>query len=103
MKKNNVTQENPYHLTFKFANNEEITESPSEEKSLSYSGIFIIDEVQTQKEFKTFIGITVFTGLFGLIVILLLKPLKRLTHGAEDNEVEMLEQEQYEISDPSIN
>jgi POT family proton-dependent oligopeptide transporter len=31
-----------------------------------------------------FIGITLFTVLFGLIVIALLKPLKRLIHGAED-------------------
>lgn len=37
-------------------------------------------------EYTIFAGITVFTVLFGLLVILLLKPLKRLTHGAEDNE-----------------
>jgi len=46
-----------------------------------------------------FAGITIFTTVFGLIVIFMLKPLKRLTHGAEDNEREMLEQEQYEIAD----
>ena len=37
-------------------------------------------------EYTIFSGITVFTVLFGLLVIALLKPLKRLTHGAEDNE-----------------
>jgi len=37
-------------------------------------------------EYTIFIGITAFTIIFGLLVILLLKPLKRLTHGAEDNE-----------------
>lgn len=37
-------------------------------------------------EYAIFSGITIFTILFGLLVILLLKPLKRLTHGAEDNE-----------------
>ncbi|MFK8039167.1 MAG: peptide MFS transporter [Crocinitomicaceae bacterium] len=37
-------------------------------------------------EYTIFAGITVFTVIFGLLVILLLKPLKRLTHGAEDNE-----------------
>jgi len=37
-------------------------------------------------EYTIFIGITIFTVLFGLLVIALLKPLKRLTHGAEDNE-----------------
>ncbi|MBL4708120.1 MAG: peptide MFS transporter [Flavobacteriales bacterium] len=37
-------------------------------------------------EYTIFSGIVVFTVLFGLLVIALLKPLKRLTHGAEDNE-----------------
>ena len=35
-------------------------------------------------EFQVFTGIAVFCTLFGLLVLLLLKPLKRLTHGAED-------------------
>jgi len=41
------------------------------------------------------------TLVFGLLVILLLKPLKRLTHGAEDNEVEMHndETEGFELAD----
>ncbi|MDQ3190285.1 MAG: peptide MFS transporter [Bacteroidota bacterium] len=101
--KNNVTKENPYHLTFNFAQNKEENASLTQANLLNYSGVFIIDEVQTKSEFNTFIGITIFTGLFGLLVILLLKPLKRLTHGAEDNEVEMLETEPFEISDPKIN
>jgi len=40
-------------------------------------------------EFSIFTGIAIFTVIFGIIVIALLKPLKRLTHGAEDNEVMM--------------
>ena len=35
-------------------------------------------------EYAIFTGITIFTVIFGLLVIALLKPLKRLTHGAED-------------------
>jgi len=35
-------------------------------------------------EFAIFGGIAAFTILFGLIMIAFLKPLKRLTHGAED-------------------
>ncbi len=46
-----------------------------------------------------FAGITIFTVCFATLVLIMLKPLKRLTHGAEDNEREMLEQENYEISD----
>ncbi|TVZ26817.1 POT family proton-dependent oligopeptide transporter [Gillisia sp. Hel_I_86] len=50
-----------------------------------------------------FSGITIFTVTFASIVLLMLKPLKRLTHGAEDNEREMLEQEPYELADTEIN
>ncbi|PSR10282.1 MAG: hypothetical protein C7N36_19370, partial [Bacteroidetes bacterium] len=35
-------------------------------------------------DFQTFTGIAVFCTLFGLLVLAILKPLKRLTHGAED-------------------
>ena len=40
-------------------------------------------------EYTVFAGITGFTVVVGLIFILLLKPLKRLTHGAEDKETVM--------------
>jgi POT family proton-dependent oligopeptide transporter len=46
-----------------------------------------------------FAGITIFTVIFSAIVLIMLKPLKRLTHGVEEEEREMLEQEQYEIAD----
>lgn len=38
-------------------------------------------------EFQVFTGIAIFCILFGILVLLLLKPLKRLTHGAEDDGV----------------
>ncbi|MGJ8745761.1 peptide MFS transporter [Polaribacter sp.] len=52
-------------------------------------------------EYTIFTGIVVFTVIFGLIVLALLKPLKRLTHGAEDNEIEMHndEAEGFELAD----
>ena len=34
-------------------------------------------------EFWTFTGITIFCTIFGVLVILIIKPLKRLTHNAE--------------------
>jgi POT family proton-dependent oligopeptide transporter len=37
-------------------------------------------------EYTIFIGITIFTVIFGLLVIVALKPLNRLVHGAEDLE-----------------
>ncbi len=39
-------------------------------------------------EFAIFTGIAVFCTVFGILVLFLIKPLKRLTHGAEDLEVE---------------
>jgi len=35
-------------------------------------------------EFEVFTGIFLFTTLFGVLLLLMLKPLKRLTHGAEE-------------------
>ena len=40
-------------------------------------------------EFQVFTGIAIFCTLFGILVLLLLKPLKRLTHGAEEKKVEI--------------
>ena len=45
-----------------------------------------------------FSGITIFTVVFASIVLLMLKPLKRLTHGAEDNERKLAEQEEFELA-----
>ena len=51
-------------------------------------------------EYTIFIGITVFTVVFGVLVIALLKPLKRLTHGAEDIEdTHNEETEGFELAD----
>jgi len=40
-------------------------------------------------EIVVFTGITITCVLFGVLVLFLLKPLKRLTHGAEDHETEL--------------
>jgi POT family proton-dependent oligopeptide transporter len=37
-------------------------------------------------EYSVFLGILVFTIVVGALFLMLLKPLNRLTHGAEDNE-----------------
>lgn len=72
-------------------------------KDERYVGQIIVDRFQTDLEYRTFAGITIFCVIFGVLVILLLKPLKRLTHGAEDKEIEGLEQEKYELADEDIN
>ena len=71
-------------------------------KDDKYIGEVDIDQFQTDLEFKTFMGIVIFTVAFGILVILLLKPLKRLTHGAEEKEIEGLEAEGYEIADDEV-
>lgn len=44
-------------------------------------------------EYAVFSGITIFTVIFALLIIAILKPLKRLTHGAEEAERDMSEEE----------
>jgi len=59
---------------------------------------------QSAGELEIFTGIAVFCTLIGLLVIALLKPLKRLTHGAEEGEADdPLEQEPFELADERIN
>ena len=94
LKEENVTAENPYHILIDF--------KQGDEKN-GYKGNFIVEEIQTDLEYTTFWGITIFTSIFGLLVILLLKPLKRLTHGVEDSERELPEQEQYDLGEKDFN
>jgi POT family proton-dependent oligopeptide transporter len=54
-------------------------------------------------ELTIFTGITIFCVVFCFVVLLILKPMKRLTHGAEDNERDMLEAERFELANPEIN
>tara|TARA_R110001583_G_C5640843_1_gene407859 strand:- start:682 stop:2301 length:1620 start_codon:yes stop_codon:yes gene_type:complete len=50
----------------------------------------VLGEISSEfGEYTIFAGITIFTVIFGLIVIALRKPLNRLTHNAEDNEAEI--------------
>ncbi|MBM1104689.1 peptide MFS transporter [Aurantibacter crassamenti] len=61
----------------------------------------VIGEYSVQAgELKIFGGLFIFAVLFGLLIILLLKPLKRLTHGAEDKEtlIKDDENEGFELS-----
>jgi POT family proton-dependent oligopeptide transporter len=71
-------------------------------KDEKYVGQIVVDQFQTDLEYRTFAGITIFCVAFGVLVILLLKPLKRLTHGAEDKEIEGLEQEGFELADDEV-
>jgi POT family proton-dependent oligopeptide transporter len=50
----------------------------------SYSGSIEVFEVQDNKEFWTFVMIFAFAGAFGILLLLFLKKLRKLAHGAED-------------------
>jgi POT family proton-dependent oligopeptide transporter len=89
----------PYNAT---ADDKLLTFLKFDYKEGNYVGSINVDQFQTDLEFNTFAGIIVFTVAFGVLVILLLKPLKRLTHGAEEKEVEKLEAEGFEIADDEV-
>lgn len=104
LKKNNVTEEKPYHarLTFeKDPDAAQVIENRGDGKNYEVS--FVLEEEQSEQEFSTFMWLTIFTVSFGLLLIVFLKRLKRLTHGAEDKSIEGLEQEGYELADREIN
>ena len=66
----------------------------------------IVGESATDFGEKTvFTGIVIFTVIIGGLFILILKPLKRLTHGVEDQERDLKfeEAEGFELADPEIN
>ena len=59
-------------------------EKTNGDATTSWEGELEVFEVQDNQELWTFISIFIFTVLFGLLLIVFLKRLKRLTHGAED-------------------
>jgi POT family proton-dependent oligopeptide transporter len=67
-----------------------VVELESENKenvtSDDYSGTIQVFEIQDNKELRTFFGIFVFTAAFGILLLLFLKRLKKLTHGVEEQE-----------------
>ncbi len=90
LRENKVTKENPYHTTLTFekdSDKAQIIENKGDGKD--YSASFVIEEEQNAQEYKIFKFLTIFTVAFGFLLILFLKRLKKLTHGAEDNEHEV--------------
>lgn len=103
LKDENATKENPFHAKLNFEKDgdaAQIMENVGDGKDYGVS--FVLEEDQSAQEYKTFMWLVIFTVSFGLLLLLFLKKLKKLTHGAEDHEVEMLEQEEYEIADEKI-
>ncbi len=95
-----ATKDNQLHAVVRLAKDVEakkIKENKGDGKN--YSGVIEIFEVQNKREFRTFLFITALTVFFGLLIILFLKKLKALTHGAEEIEMEVDEAEGFEAGD----
>ncbi len=99
-----VTHSNPFHARLYFEKDFEAKKIKANKgDGKDYEGTFVIDEIQNKREYSTFMFIFYLTLGFGLVIILFLKPLKRLTHGAEDNERVIDDPaEGYETADPEL-
>ena len=66
-----------------------------------YQGELEVFEWQNSQEYRTFVGIFIFTAAFGVLLLLFLKRLKKLTHGAEELKPgsHFEEQEGFEVAD----
>jgi POT family proton-dependent oligopeptide transporter len=83
-----ATMENPMHTKLFFEKDGEAVKIEKDKgDGANYSVSFIMEETQNKQEFKIFMWITIYTVVFGLLLIVLLKKLNKLTHGAEDNDL----------------
>ncbi len=103
LKGNNAVAGNPYHANLVFEKDSDaakILENKGDGNNYQVS--FVLEEEQSEQEFSTFMWLTIFTVSFGLLLIVFLKKLKKLTHGAEDHEYDVKDNEPYELGDPDI-
>jgi len=99
---NNITSSNPYHAKLVFEKDKDkaqMIENKGDGKDYGVS--FVLEEQQSEVEYATFMWLTIFTVAFGLLLILFIKKLKKLTHGAEDQERDLKhdEAEGFELAD----
>ena len=81
---NKVTMADPNHVILKFEKDSEkakIISNVGDGKNYQVS--FVIEEQQSAQEYKIFKFLTIFTVSFGLLIMLFIKRLKKLAHGAE--------------------
>ncbi|MEM6346302.1 MAG: peptide MFS transporter [Bacteroidota bacterium] len=77
------------HATLKFEKDVEAKKIKANKGDVkNYGGEIVVEEVQNRREFNIFLFITGLTVIFGLLIILFLRKLKALTHGAEEIELE---------------
>ena len=92
-----ATADKPQKVTVEFENEsdtQKLEKGEDIEVSIdNYKGEVEIFEIANQRELRTFLFITGFTVAFALLLILFLKKLKKLTHGAEEAERDLSEEE----------
>ncbi|WP_026809823.1 peptide MFS transporter [Arenibacter latericius] len=104
LSENNAIARNPYHAKLVFEKDKDAAQNlENKGDGNNYNVSFVLEEEQSEQEFSTFMWLTIFTVSFGLLLILFLKKLKKLTHGAEDHEHIIKDNEPYELGDPDIN
>jgi POT family proton-dependent oligopeptide transporter len=85
-----ATPDNSYHAKLVFekdADAAQVVENRGDGQNYGVS--FVIEEQQSAQEYKTFMYLVIFTVAFGVLLIMFLKRLKKLTHGAEEAERDM--------------
>lgn len=109
LEEHNATPTNPMHAGLLFERDPDARLADDAEigTGRDYGVSFVLEEEQSEQEYKTFMGLTIFTVAFGLLVLLFIKKLKKLTHGAEDREVDLHDQEPrenepFELQDDEI-
>ena len=84
----NATKENPQTIIVRFTydkdKKETIESGTAKVELVGYSGRIEVFENQNKREFKTFVFIFILTAIFGILLLIFLKKLKKLTRGAED-------------------
>ena len=96
----NESEEKGLTAIIKFEQDEEKKEEV-DQPIKAYKAEIEIFELENQREFSTFMLIFAFTAGFGILLIMFLKKLKKLTHGAEESRKGSAyeEQEGFEVAD----
>lgn len=109
LRENEATPENPMHAGLLFERDQDarMADDAVAGTGQDYAVTFVLEEEQSEQEYNTFFGLTAFTVAFGILLLLFIKRLKKLTHGAEDREVvlhdqEPRENEPFELQDDEI-
>ena len=82
-----ATEENPMHAKLLFEKDAEAAKAiKNKGDGQDYQLSFIMEETQNKQEYNIFKWIVIYTVAFGLLLIVFMKKLNKLSHGAEDEE-----------------